>query len=131
MSITATSFATKIRTWLLIAALTALLIAIGGALGGGFLYLFVGLAVLMNVVGYWFSDKIALSASHARPVKPGEMPGLEEAVADLARRADLPVPRLYLIPSEQPNAFATGRDPSHAAVAVTRGLLLHLPEDEV
>jgi heat shock protein HtpX len=131
MSITATRFATQIRTWLLIAALTALLIAIGGAIGGGALYLFVVLAVAMNVVGYWFSDKIALAASRARPVRPGELPELETAVADLARRANVPTPRLYLIPSEQPNAFATGRDPSHAAVAVTQGLLFHLPEDEV
>jgi heat shock protein HtpX len=131
MSITATRFATQIRTWLLIAALTALLIAIGGAIGGGALYLFVVLAVAMNVVGYWFSDKIALAASRARPVRPGELPELETAVADLARRANVPTPRLYLIPSEQPNAFATGRDPSHAAVAVTEGLLFHLPEDEV
>jgi len=131
MNITATRFATQIRTWLLIAALTALLIAIGGAIGGGALYVFVVLAVLMNVVGYWFSDKIALAASRARPVKPGELPELEATVRDLARRADVPVPRLYLIPSEQPNAFATGRDPSHAAVAVTQGLLFQLPEDEV
>lgn len=131
MNITATRFATQIRTWLLIAGLTALLIAIGGAIGGGALYLFVALAVLMNVVGYWFSDKIALAASRARPVKPGEIPELEAAVRDLARRADVPVPRLYLIPSQQPNAFATGRDPSHAAVAVTEGLLFQLPEDEV
>ena len=131
MNITATRFATQIRTWLLIAALTALLIAIGGAIGGGALYVFVILAVLMNVVGYWFSDKIALAASRARPVKPGELPELEAAVTDLADRAGVPVPRLYLIPSDQPNAFATGRDPSHAAVAVTQGLLFQLPEDEV
>jgi heat shock protein HtpX len=131
MSITATRFATQIRTWLLIAALTALLIAIGGALGGGALYVFVVLAVLMNVAGYWFSDKIALAASRARPVKPGEQPELEEIVEDLARRAGVPVPRLYLIPSDQPNAFATGRDPRHAAVAVTEGLLFQLPHDEV
>jgi heat shock protein HtpX len=85
----------------------------------------------MNVVGYWFSDKIALAASRARPVKPGELPELEAAVADLARRADVPVPRLYLIASDQPNAFATGRDPSHAAVAVTEGLLFQLPDDEI
>jgi heat shock protein HtpX len=131
MSITATRFATQIRTWLLIAALTALLIAVGAAIGGGALYVFVVLAVLMNVIGYWFSDKIALAASRARPVKPGELPELEEAVSDLAHRAGVPVPRLYLIPSEQPNAFATGRNPSHAAVAVTKGLLFQLPEDEV
>jgi heat shock protein HtpX len=131
MSITATRFATQIRTWLLIAALTALLIAIGGAIGGGALYIFVALAVLMNVGGYWFSDKLALAASRARPVKPGELPGLEAAVEDLAHRARVPVPRLYLIPSDQPNAFATGRNPEHAAVAVTQGLLFQLPEDEV
>jgi heat shock protein HtpX len=131
MSITATSFATKIRTWLLIAALTGLLIAIGGAIGGGALYIFVALAVLMNVVGYWFSDKIALTASRARPLKRGEIPQLDATVEDLAHRAGVPVPRLYLIPSSQPNAFATGRNPSHAAVAVTEGLLSQLPEAEV
>ena len=131
MNITATRFATQLRTWLLVAALTGLLIAVGGAIGGGALYIFVALAVLMNVVGYWFSDKLALAASRARPVRPGEIPELEAAVEDLAHRAGLPVPRLYLIPSEQPNAFATGRNPAHAAVAVTQGLLLHLPENEV
>jgi Zn-dependent protease with chaperone function len=77
MNITATRFATQIRTWLLVAALTGLLIAIGGALGGGALYVFVALAALMNVVGYWFSDKLALAASRARPLGPGEIPRLE------------------------------------------------------
>ena len=131
MNITATRFATKARTWLLIAGLTGLLIAIGGLLGGGFLYLFVGLAILMNVVGYWFSDKLALKASRAQPVEPGTMPELEGIVQDLAQRARVPVPRLYLIPSDQPNAFATGRNPKHAAVAVTEGLLQQLPSDQV
>jgi heat shock protein HtpX len=131
MNITATRFATKTRTWLLIAGLTGLLIAIGAVIGGGFLYIFVGLAVLMNVVGYWFSDKLALKASRAQPVEPGTMPELEGMVDDLAQRAQVPVPRLYLIPSEQPNAFATGRNPKHAAVAVTQGLLQHLPPDQV
>jgi heat shock protein HtpX len=131
MNISATSFATKTRTWLLIAALTALLIAVGGAIGGGALYIFVALAVLMNVVGYWFSDKIALKASRAQPVAPGQLPEVEAMVQDLARRAEVPVPRLYLIPSEQPNAFATGRNPEHAAVAVTQGLLAHMPAAQV
>ncbi|HEY1715913.1 MAG TPA: M48 family metalloprotease [Solirubrobacteraceae bacterium] len=131
MSITATRFATQIRTWLLIAALTALLIVIGAAIGGGALYIFVALAVLMNVAGYWFSDKLALAASRARPLEKGEIPELEEIAADLARRAGVPMPRLYLIGSEQPNAFATGRNPAHAAVAVTDGLLNHLPAEEV
>jgi heat shock protein HtpX len=131
MNITATSFATRIRTWLLVAGLTGLLIAVGAAIGGGGLYIFVGLAVLMNVVGYWFSDKLALKASRAQPVEPGSLPAVEAMVEDLAQRARVPVPRLYLIPSEQPNAFATGRNPRHAAVAVTHGLLQHLPADEV
>jgi len=131
MNITATRFATKARTWLLIAGLTALLITIGGLIGGGALYLFVALAVLMNVGGYWFSDKLALKASRAQPVEPGSLPELSAMVEDLARGAEVPVPRLYLIPSEQPNAFATGRNPQHAAVAVTEGLLHHLPADQV
>jgi heat shock protein HtpX len=119
------------RTWLLIAGLTGLLIAIGGAIGGGALYLFVAVAVGMNVVGYWFSDKLALRVSRAKPVRPGELPQLEAMVADLADRAQVPVPRLYLIPSNAPNAFATGRNPQHAAVAVTEGLLAELPAEEV
>jgi heat shock protein HtpX len=131
MNITATRFATKARTWLFIAGLTGLLIAIGALLGGGFLYIFVALAVLMNVFGYWFSDKLALKASRAQPVEPGTMPELEGIVQDLAQRAQVPVPRLYLISSEQSNAFATGRNPKHAAVAVTEGLLQQLPPDQV
>ena len=131
MNITARRFATKARTWLFVAGLTGLLIAIGGVIGGGALYIFVALAVLMNVVGYWFSDKIALKASRAQPVEPGTQPELEAMVQDLAQRAQVPVPRLFMIPTEQPNAFATGRNPEHAAVAVTQGLLQHLPPDQV
>ena len=131
MSITATRFTTHLRTWLLIAGLTGLLLAIGAAIGGGALILFAAFAVLLNVAGYWFSDKIALRASRAQPVEPGALPWLEAAVQELAARAGVPTPRLYLIPSEQPNAFATGRNPEHSAVAVTEGLLRHLPEDQV
>jgi heat shock protein HtpX len=131
MSVTATSFTTRIRTWLLIAGLTGLLLAIGAAIGGGALYLFAAFAVVMNLVGYFFSDRIALRASRAQPVEPGSLPWLEAAVQDIAARAGVPTPRLYLIPEEQPNAFATGRNPEHAAVAVTEGLLRQLPEDQV
>jgi heat shock protein HtpX len=131
MNITATSFNTRLRTWLLIAGLTGLLFAIGFLLGGAFLWLFVGFAIAMNLAGYFWSDKIALKASRAQPVEPGTMPQLEADVQDLAARAGVPVPRLYLIPSEQPNAFATGRNPQHAAVAVTQGLLHHMPPDQV
>jgi heat shock protein HtpX len=131
MSITATRLSTHLRTWLLIAGLTGLLFAIGAALGGGFLYLFAGLAVLMNVAGYWFSDKLALKASRARPLAPHEAPAVRQDVAELAHRAGVPMPRLFLIPSPQPNAFATGRNPRHAAIAVTEGLLAHLRRDQV
>jgi heat shock protein HtpX len=131
MSVAAIRFATHARTWLVIAALTALLIGIGALLGGAFLYLFAGLAAAMNVIGYWFSDRFALKAGRTQPVVPGMMPELEAMVQDLARRAQVPAPRLYTIPSEQPNAFATGRNPQHAAVAVTEGLLQHLPPDQV
>jgi heat shock protein HtpX len=131
MSITATRLATHVRTWLLIAGLTGLLFAIGAALGGGWLWLFAAGAVLFNVGAYWFSDRLALRTSRARPLEPGEAPGLEAIAHDLAGRAGVPVPRLYVIPSEQPNAFATGRNPAHAAVAVTEGLLLHLPPAQV
>src|SRR5918995_6371913 len=131
MNISAQRFTTKTRTWLFIAGLTALLIGIGALIGGMFLYAFVALAVIMNVFGYWFSDRIALQASRALPVEPGENPGLEAMLQDLAQRAQVPVPRLFTIPAEQPNAFATGRNPEHAAVAVTDGLLHDLPPDQV
>jgi heat shock protein HtpX len=85
----------------------------------------------MNVAGFWYSDRIALRASGARPLAEGAAPWLRADVEDLAQRAGLPAPRLYLIPSEQPNAFATGRNPAHAAVAVTAGLLDGMPRDQV
>jgi heat shock protein HtpX len=131
MSITSIRFATHARTWLLIAGLTALLVGIGALIGGAFVYLFAGLAVALNVIGYWFSDRLALKFSRARPVAPGTQPELEAMVHDLAQRAQVPAPRLYTIPSEQPNAFATGRNPQHAAVAVTEGLLHDLPSVQV
>jgi heat shock protein HtpX len=131
MAITSMRFATHARTWLLIAGLTALLVGIGALIGGAFLYLFAGLAVAFNVFGYWFSDRLALKFSRARPVEPGTMPALEVMVQELAQRARVPAPRLYTIPSEQPNAFATGRNPQHAAVAVTEGLLRDLPSVQV
>jgi heat shock protein HtpX len=131
MNIGAQRFTTKARTWLLIAGLTALLIGIGALIGGAFLYVFVAFAVALNVVGYWFSDRIALRASRAQPVEPGTNPELEAMVQELAQLANVPTPRLYTIGSEQPNAFATGRNAKHAAVAVTDGLLQQLPPEQV
>jgi len=131
MSTTAVSITIRLRTWLFVAGLTALLVSAGALLGGPFLYGFVALAVLMNAAGYWFSDRIALGAARARPLDPTEAPVLYAAVAELSNRAGIPTPRLYLIPSGQPNAFATGRSPERSAVAVTCGLLEQLPAEEV
>ena len=85
----------------------------------------------MNFVAYWFSDKIAIASAGAKPVSEAEAPRLYQMVRELTTRADLPMPRLYVIPSEQPNAFATGRNPKHAAVAVTAGITKLLSEDEL
>jgi heat shock protein HtpX len=131
MGITTVSLTTRLRTWLFVAGLTAVLVAAGALVGGVFLYVFVGLAVLMNVGGYWFSDRIALGASRARPLAEADAPRLHASVASLARRAGIPKPALYLVPSDQPNAFATGRSPARSAVAVTEGLLAAMPADQV
>jgi heat shock protein HtpX len=131
MSITHARVTSQLRTFVLIAGLSALLIGIGALLGGKFLFLFVAFAVVMNVFGYWFSDKIALSASRAKPATEQEAPQLYKILRELSARAELPMPRVYTIPSEQPNAFATGRNAKHAAVAVTDGLMRHLPEDQI
>lgn len=123
---------TRLRTWLLLAALSALLVVVGGLVGGssGVLF-FLVLALAMNLSMYWFSDRLALRMSRARPLGDDELPAVREDVRSLAELAGLPVPRLYVIPSEQPNAFATGRNPRRAAVAVTEGLVRSLPRDEV
>jgi heat shock protein HtpX len=106
------------------AGLVALLAMGGMALGGPRgLVLFGGLGLVFNFFSYWFSDKLALMAHGARPVTAAEAPDLYASVERLTRRAGLPMPRIYVIPSEAPNAFATGRDPEHAAVAVTEGIM--------
>jgi heat shock protein HtpX len=120
------------RTALLMSALVALL-AIGGRAIGGMqgMLLFGGLGLLINFVSYWFSDRIALMAHHAQEVPPGQMPGLYRMIERLAQRAGIPMPRVYVIPSDTPNAFATGRNPAHSAVAVTEGILRILDEREL
>lgn len=118
------SFTNSFKTWTLMALLAGLLVFVGYAVGGSQLAL-VGLvmATVMNVAVYWTSDRLALRAAGARELRPGELPEVRRIVADLARRAGIPTPRLYVIERPEPNAFATGRDPNHAAVAVTTGLL--------
>jgi len=123
---------TRIRTWILLAGLSALFVGVGGLVGGtGGIVGFLVIALAFNFAMYWFSDRIALKMSRARPLQPGEAPQLRADVEDIATRARIPVPRLFLIPSQQPNAFATGRDPKHSAVAVTEGLVSLMPRDQV
>jgi len=121
-----------LKTTLLLTSLTVLLVLIGGGVGGtgGMVLAFV-MALVMNGGAYWFSDKLALKMSGAREVTAEEAPQLHRLVGDLARRAELPMPRVYLIDSEAPNAFATGRDPAHGAVAVTSGIMRMLDRDEL
>ncbi|MBI2552835.1 MAG: zinc metalloprotease HtpX [Candidatus Rokubacteria bacterium] len=117
---------------LLLGALTVLLVLIGGAVGGqqGMLVAFV-LALGMNFFSYWFSDKIVLAIYRAQPIEESQAPALYRIVRTLATRGGIPVPRVYLIPTETPNAFATGRNPQHAAVAVTEGIMRILDEQEL
>jgi heat shock protein HtpX len=116
--------ANRLRTWVLMALLAALLVAIGGLVGGtsGMVTAF-AFALLMNGLVYWKSDSLALRANGAREVGPDELPELRTMIARLAEEAGIPTPRVYVIDRPEPNAFATGRDPRHAAVAVTTGIL--------
>jgi heat shock protein HtpX len=125
------SFSTKARTWLLLAGLTALFIGVGAAIGGAALWFFVVFSVLMNFAAYWLSDKFAIRAARAQEVSESEARELHQIVGELAQLYDVPKPRVYLIPSDQPNAFATGRNPEHSAVAVTQGLMQYLPRDQI
>jgi heat shock protein HtpX len=126
------NFSAALRTTLLLAGLGGLLVVIGALVGGakGATAFFV-FALIFNLIMYWFSDKIALRAARAKPVSEEEDPRLYQMVRDLTTRAGLPMPKLYVIPQEQPNAFATGRNPNHAAVAVTAGIRKLLSEDEL
>jgi heat shock protein HtpX len=120
------------KTFILMAALTALFMFAGQALGGrgGMVFALV-MALAMNFFAYWFSDKLALTMSRAREVSYEQAPQLHALIEKLAQRAALPKPRIYIIPGNTPNAFATGRNPQHSAVAVTEGLLQLLQPDEL
>jgi heat shock protein HtpX len=120
-----------VRTWALVAGLTGLVIALGALIGGTFLWVFAAMAVLFNVVGYFFSDRIALRVARAEPLGEHDAPRIHASVAQLARRAGVPTPKLYVMPGEQPNAFAAGRNPQHAVIAATEGLLMTLPLDQI
>jgi heat shock protein HtpX len=121
-----------LKTTLFLALLTGLFIAVGGLLGGrgGMMMAFV-FALVMNFVSYWFSDKIVLKMYRAQPLGEADLPVVQRIVRKLATQARIPMPKLYLIPSESPNAFATGRNPQNAAVAVTEGILRIMDEREL
>lgn len=119
------------KTTLLLGALTLLIVWIGNLFGGrqGMVLAFI-LAMGMNFFSYWFSDRIVLKMYRAREVGSEDFPGLYQAVKQLSENAGLPMPRVYIIPEESPNAFATGRNPEHAVVAVTEGLLKTMSDEE-
>lgn len=121
-----------LKTTFFLTLLTVLLVFVGQALGGqnGAMMAFI-FALLMNGVSYWFSDKIVLKMYRAKPVTEAEAPMLYNIVADLAMRAKMPMPKVYVIENPTPNAFATGRNPSHAAVAVTTGIMKILSREEL
>ena len=121
-----------LKVGLMLTALTALFVVMGRAIGGqqGMIIAFL-FAIVMNFGSYWFSDRIVLSMSGAQPMSEPDAPELYRLTAELAQRAQIPMPKLYVIDDPQPNAFATGRDPNHAAVAVNRGLLQILDKREV
>lgn len=120
------------KTFFLMAIMTVLLVFVGSLLGGrgGMMMAFV-IAVVMNFGSYWFSDKIVLRMYGAQELAPADAPELFQTVQDLTGRAGLPMPKLYMIEGDQPNAFATGRNPEHAAVAVTKGIVSMLSRDEL
>lgn len=121
-----------LKVGFLLTALTALLVGIGQLLGGSTgMIIALGFAVVMNLGSFWVSDKLVIKMTRARPLGPGEFPWLRPMVADLAQRAGIPEPRLYLVPDRSPNAFATGRSPKHGVVAVNQGLLEMLDYKEV
>lgn len=121
-----------LKTTLLLAALGGLFMGIGQLVGGGSgLLIGFGIALLFCGGSYWFSDTLAIKAARAKPVTREEQPEMYAIVEDLARRNDMPMPRLYVSAEQQPNAFATGRSPNHAAVCCTQGILQVLDQDEL
>ncbi|MFP4071324.1 MAG: zinc metalloprotease HtpX [Desulfovibrionales bacterium] len=122
----------QIKTVLLLGLLTGLMLLMGSLLGGRLgLLIALALAIAMNVGSYWFSDRIVLSMYRAREVAPGDAPGLHRMVDELSARAGIPKPRVFVIPQETPNAFATGRNPEHGVVAVTEGIMRLLSPEEL
>ena len=122
----------NLKTTVLLAAMTGLVMVVGEWWGGqNGLILALGIAAVMNLATYFFSDKIALASSGAQPISREDGPRIYQIVERLAAKANIPVPKIYFIPTDSPNAFATGRNPNHASVAVTRGILDICDDEEI
>ena len=127
-------FKNTMKTTVLLAGLGGLIVAVAGLIGGGSSMSFtIGVAIALVMVGgsYWFSDKLALASARARVIERADAPEFYDMIASLAQRAELPMPRVAISPSEQPNAFATGRGPKKAVVCATTGLLQSMPREEI
>ncbi len=121
-----------IKTLVLMTALTVIFVILGGAIAGEQgLYFAFFIALILNFSAYWFSDRIAIAMTRSKPLKESDAPELYEMVRQLTQKANLPMPRLYMMPTNQPNAFATGRNPNKAVISVTEGLLRLLNKDEL
>src|SRR5262245_52398438 len=125
-------FANNVKTALLMGGLIGLCMLVGHFIGGARGVL-IGLAMggIGNLFGYWFSDKIALASMQAQELPEHELPWLHAMIERLAARGGIPKPRIYVCPQDAPNAFATGRNPRHAAVAITQGMLNNFPQNEI
>lgn len=121
----------QLKTLVLLGSLSAIVIGLGALVAPGYLYLFGALALVMNLGAFYFSDRIVLRMQHAREVGPTEAPDLHAMLEELSAKAEIPKPRLYVIPEAQPNAFATGRNPDHGVVAVTEGIVRSLNRREL
>lgn len=121
-----------LKTFLLMAILTVVLVVFGGVLGGesGLIMAF-GFALILNFFSFWFSDKLAIKMTKSRPLTEEEAPKLHKIIKDLSEKAGLPMPKVYVTPSSQPNAFATGRNPKNSAIALTEGIIRLLDKDEL
>jgi len=124
--------ANTFKTALLLTTLTLLLMAIGRAFGGqNGMFIALVFAAVMNLVSYFYSDKIALAMYRAQPASREELPRVYAIVERLAQKMSIPMPKMFVLPTDSPNAFATGRNPQHASVAVTRGILQLLDDEEL
>ena len=122
----------RFKTFLLMTLLTVILIVLGGVIAGeGGLIMAFGFALILNFISYWYSDKIAIKMTKSKPLPEEEAPNLHKMIERMSKKADLPKPRVFVTPSEQPNAFATGRNPDKAAIALTEGIVDLLDKEEL